>query len=70
MPDVSVLFHEWILQNYKAELEILLMWPIMTFTLKKAVTCRQVNQDGNYMQIKEYNRNVNAEASREKNGPL
>lgn len=57
-------------QNCKAELEILLGSSIMTFTLKKAVTCREVNQDGNNMQVKEYNRNVNAEVSREKNSPL
>lgn len=70
MLSVSALFHEWILQNCKAELEILLVGSIMTFTLKKAVTCREVSHDGNNMQIKEYNRNVNTEVSREKNGSL
>jgi len=67
---MNLWFYEWILQNYKAELEILLLWPIMTLTLKKEDTCREVNQDGNNMQIKEYNRDGNAEFSREKNGLL
>lgn len=49
---------------------MLLIWPVMTHSPKKALTCREVSEDGNNMQIKEQNRDVNAEVPSENNRPL